>query len=103
MSPLILGMTRWECPNCDTRDQYNVKPGQSRMHDCPGLKGLVAPLVPEGQHCKVEAEGWQDYVRHDDAVRHDGDGRPMSAVRVTREDGDDVVVFPATAMVRMEF
>lgn len=103
MIPIILGMTRWECPNCDTKDVHNVKPGQQRMHDCPGLKGLVAPLVPEGQRCKVESEQWQDYVRHDDAVRHDSTGTPISAVRVTREDGDDLVVFPASAIVRMEF
>jgi hypothetical protein len=99
----ILGMTRWECPNCDTLDEFNVKPGQSRMHDCPGLKGLTAPMVPVGTKCKTEAIVWDDYVRNDDAVRHDGNGVPMSAVKVTREDGEDLAVFPASAIVRMEF
>lgn len=101
---LILNVEqRWECPNCDTKDVHNVKPGQSRLHDCPGLHGLTAPLVPAGTRCKVEATGWEDYVRNDDAVRHDGEGRPVSAVSVTRDDGNDVIVFPAAAMVKMEF
>lgn len=100
---LLSGETRWECPNCDTQDVCAVKPGQSRMHDCPGLKGLTAPLVPAGTKCKVEVAAWEDYVHNDDAVRKDEDGRPVSAINITRDDGNDVVVFPAAAMVRMEF
>lgn len=94
---------RWECPNCDTKDVHNVKPGQVRMHTCPGLKGLVAPLVPAGTSCKTEAALWEDYVGNDDAVRHDSDGKPISAVKVTRDDGEDLLVFPSTAQVKMEF
>lgn len=102
--PVILSSdTSWECPNCDTQDVCSVKPGQTRMHNCPGLKGLVAPLVPLGTRCKTEVVEWEDYVRNPDAVRTDGDGRPVSAVNVTREDGNDVYVFPAAAHVRMEF
>lgn len=103
MVPILGSETQWECPNCDTNDVCSVAPGQSRMHYCPGLKGLVAPLVPAGTKCKVEAATWDDYVRHDDAVRKDADGVPFSAINVTREDGNDVVVYPAAAKVRMEF
>lgn len=102
MTLILSAEQRWACPNCDTQDVCNVKPGQSRMHNCPGLKGLVAPMVPAGTNCKVEAEEWQDYVRDDSAVRHDGDGRAISSVKVTRDDGEDVAVFPATAQIRME-
>lgn len=103
MALFINAEQHWACPNCDTVDSQQVKPGQTRMHTCPGLKGLVAPLVPSGIKCKVEANEWEDYVHHDESVRHDEDGRVISSVKVTRDDGEDVVVFPQTAMVRMEF
>lgn len=103
MTAILSGETQWECPNCDTKDVCNVKPGQQRMHDCPGLHNLVAPLVPVGTRCKVERNLWEDYVRYDDAVRKGDDGKPVSSVTVTREDGTDIAVFPAAAVARMEF
>lgn len=103
MAFVINRETRWECPNCDTKDVHAVEPGQSRMHDCPGLKGLVAPLVPAGTRCKVEANVWEDYIRHEGAVRKDNDGTPVSSVTVTRENGTDIAVFPAAAVIRWEF
>jgi hypothetical protein len=60
-------------------------------------------MVPAGTKCKVEATDWEDYVRYDWAVRKDEDGKPVSAISVTREDGNDVVVFPGAAVVKMEF
>jgi hypothetical protein len=95
--------THWECPNCDTKDVCSIGPGQVRMHNCPGLKGLTAPLVPAGTKCKVESTAWEDYVVNDAAVRKDDDGKPVSAINVTRDDGNDVVVFPGAAMMKMEF
>lgn len=103
MTYILSAEQSWACPNCETTDVCTVKPGQSRMHNCPGLKGLTAPLVPAGTRCKVEADEWHDYVRHDNSVMHDAEGRAISAVKVTRDDGEDVVVFPQTAQVRMEF
>lgn len=101
MSPLILGMTRWECPNCETKDQYNVKPGQSRMHNCPGLGGFTAPLVREGVRAHVTKMEREDYVGKGKAT-YDSDGRAIMAVNVEREDGNDVVAFADCAEVRME-
>lgn len=103
MTVILSGETCWECPNCDMTDVCSVKPGQSRMHNCPGLKGLVAPLVPAGTKCKVERTNWEDYVRYDFAVRKDEEGTPVSAINVTRDDGNDVVVFPGAAVAKMEF
>lgn len=103
MTVILSGETCWECPNCDTQDVCSVKPGQSRMHDCPGLKGLTAPMVPAGTKCKVETTAWEDYVKYDFAVRKGDDGKPVSAVNITRDDGNDVVVFPAAAVAKMEF
>lgn len=103
MTYILSAEQRWECPNCEIKDTAQVKPGESRMHCCAGLRGLIAPMVPAGTKCKTEAEEWQDYVGDDSTVRHDGEGRPISSVKVTREDGEDVAVFPQTAQIRMEF
>lgn len=68
------------------------------MHPCAGLRGLAAPLVPEGQVCKVEAVARGDYVGADAGrVRTDGEGRPWMAVRTTHDDHDDLVVFAPLA------
>lgn len=99
---VILGMTRWECPNCDTKDRFNVKPGQSRMHNCPGLGGFTAPLVPEGISAKVTKVEREDYIGREE-VTYDSDRRPIMAVNVEREDGsNDRVVFAPCVNVRME-
>lgn len=104
MVHLLNFVQRWECPNCDTQDEHNIKPGQSRMHSCPGLKGLTAPLVPFGtaSKCKTEATEREDYVGKDTVTR-DADGKPIMNVTVTRDDGsNDVVVFAPCINVRME-
>ena len=104
MTPLIfqVPIQGWECPNCDTKDQFNVKPGQSRMHDCPGLGGFMAPLVPEGTRASVTKVEREDYVGSE-SVTYDSDGRPIMAVNVEREDGsNDRVVFAPCVNVRME-
>jgi hypothetical protein len=97
---LILdGEQRWTCPNCTatarTRGQDN------RFHACPGLAGLLAPMVPDGVRARVRAVVREDYVGGED-VRCDGEGRPVAAVVTTREDGEDCTVFAPAAHVRKE-
>jgi hypothetical protein len=84
----------WVCPNCPATAVTVGAP--NRFHNCPGLRGLMAPLVLEGVRCKVTAEERQDYVGRED-VRLDGEGRPVMAVRTTRDDGEDLAVFAPTA------
>ena len=91
--------TRWECPACGlqdmTRDGPPV-PGSTaqRFHPCPKL-GIVAPMVAAGTVCKIETHEREDYVGSD-LVRCDSAGRPVMSVTVTREDGEDCVVFAPT-------
>lgn len=96
--PLLLGKPdRWCCPNCDVTDVTPpLPPGTSRYHACPGLHGLNAPLVREGMRVKVEAEQRQDYLNGDQQATGD-DGKVYMAVRVTRDEGDDVTVFAGLA------
>lgn len=88
--------TRWECPNCPATDVTNVTGPHTRFHDCRGLRGLTAPMVPAGTRCKVEAVERGDYVGKE-LVQTDGEGRPVMAVVTTRDEGNDVAVFAPCA------
>ncbi|WP_150187559.1 hypothetical protein [Streptomyces venezuelae] len=90
----LSGEQRWSCPNCTTEAVTHGEP--NRFHNCPGLKGLTAPLVLDGTRCKVEAVEREDYVGDED-VRLDGEGRPVISVVTTRDEGQDCVAFAATA------
>ncbi len=91
--------TRWVCPLCTATDvTYEAQP-HSRFHTCAGLKGLTAPMVPEGTNCKMEAHERDDYIG-DEIVQTDGDGRPIMNVITTRDDGEDCTVYAGTAVAR---
>jgi hypothetical protein len=86
----------WECPNCDTTAVSAVPP----YHQCGGLHGLAAPLVRAGIRAKVTAEERADYLNGDEQARGD-DGKPYMAVRVTRDDGEDLTVNAGLATARL--
>ena len=87
---------RWECPNCDFTDVTHTVcgPGEvaSRFHPCRGLRGISAPMVPAGTRCKVEQIDREDYVGTE-KVQIDGEGKPLMAVEVTRDEGTDRAVY----------
>lgn len=86
----------WVCPNCNLTDVTHESRVHTRFHSCAGLKGLTAPMVPEGQLCKVEAVEREDYVGTD-LVQTDGEGRPIMSVVTTRDEGQDCAVLAPTA------
>jgi hypothetical protein len=90
----------WACPNCDLQQVTREAQPHSRFHDCPGLAGLSAPMVPAGTRCKVEAVEREDYIGGED-VQLDGNGRPVMSVITTRDDGNDVTVYAPTAHGRL--
>lgn len=97
MAAVLLEMPeqRWVCPRCSVTDVTRGKP--NRFHHCAGMAGLLAPLVPYGTDCTLEAVVREDYVRRE-AVRLDGDGRPVMAVATRRADGsNDLLVYAPTA------
>jgi hypothetical protein len=67
------------------------------MHQCRGLVGLMAPLVPDGTRCKVEAVERGDYVGQEH-VQTNGEGRPVMAVVTTRDDGRDCAILAPAAI-----
>lgn len=95
MIPVLRNRRYWVCPNCTVEDvTFETIPG-IRMHSCPGLHGLTAPLVLKGTKAKVEAKEREDYIGSDDVRLHEG--RPVMSVVTTRDDGQDVAVFAPTA------
>jgi hypothetical protein len=88
---------RWECPNCDTTDVTREVEPYTRFHNCPGLAGLTAPMVPAGSKARVRANEREDYIAGED-VRVDANGRPVMSITTEHPDGrTDCVVFAPTA------
>lgn len=69
------------------------------MHPCPGLAGLMVPLLREGVRADLRVVEREDYVGND-FVQIDGNGRPVMAVKTVRDDGEDCTVFPSTATIK---
>lgn len=89
---------RWTCPNCTTRAVTRRPRLYVPLHRCAGLVGVIAPLVELGVRCRVEAVSREDYVGRE-LVQRDANGRPVMAVVVTRDDGEDRVVLAPSATV----
>lgn len=94
--PILSTRTEWYCPNCTAVDVTTESQPHTRFHECRGLKGMTAPMVPVGTRCKVEAVEREDYIGTD-VVTVDGEGRPISTVVTTRDDGNDVIAFAGCA------
>lgn len=96
--PLLRGFDDWSCPNCGLWERVPAGPvNVSRMHVCPKLHMLCAPLVRAGTDCKVEAAVREDYLGGETQRRGD-DGKPYMNVTTTRADGsNDVAVFAPPA------
>jgi len=99
--PLLVRERRWACPNCTLTQVTHEAEPHTRFHACPGLRGLTAPMVPAGTRCKIEAVEREDYVGRE-LVQTDADGRPVMAVRTTRDDGEDLAVLAPCATANSE-
>jgi hypothetical protein len=88
----------WSCPNCHLADRTRpMPPNATRMHPCPKLHGLTAPLVRAGTDCKVVALVRGDYL-NGEQQRTGEDGRPYMAVETVHADGHtDRAVFAGVA------
>lgn len=93
--PILKVERRWYCPNCTTVDVTFRGDVHQQMHNCPGLRGLIAPLLEVGTRAKVVAHEREDYINGDDVQLHEG--RPVMSVETVRDEGNDLVVFAPTA------
>lgn len=90
---------RWECPNCDDTAVTTTAEPHTQFHVCRGRRGVWAPMVPAGTRCKVEVLDREDYVGTSCLPQTDGEGRPVMAVEVTRDEGNDVAVLVPCALI----
>jgi hypothetical protein len=95
---LIQPSRHWVCPNCANESITHEARPHTRVHTCPGLKGLTAPMVAAGTRCEVRAVEREDYLGTD-AAQTDADGRPIMAVITIREDGQDTAVLAPLATI----
>lgn len=107
LAALIHGHIDWCCPNCETRDTTPLL-YPNRMHTCPGLHCLIAPMVREGADCKITALPREDYLhgvpgKGGEVQRTGDDGKPYGGVRVDRPDGsNDLFMFAPLAYANAE-
>lgn len=103
--PILRPTQWWECPSCHKQHVTHSAKIITPMHECGGLRGLMAPYVQVHnnhgirrgtvRHLAVERG---DYVNGELGLRSDGEGRVIMAVRTERADGsNDCHVFPAAA------
>jgi len=87
---------QWECTHCPATAVTSFDT-PNRFHECPGLAGITAPMIPAGSGARTVVVERQDYV-NGEIVTCDGNGRPVMAVVTERPDGsNDVTVFADTA------
>lgn len=82
--------TGWVCPNCTFTRLTPTAVQHTVIHNCAGLGGLIAPLVRAGTKCKVDAIEREDYLNGEQVGT-------IMAVRTTRDDGIDALVFAPVA------
>lgn len=92
----------WHCPACGAGERVcpPLPPNAARMHICPRLHMITAPMVRAGLDCTLVADEREDYLAGE--VQETGDdGRPYMAVRTVYADGrNDVAVHAPLARAR---
>lgn len=91
-------VTRWYCPSCGAQDVTRQFGVHTRFHNCAGLRGLSAPMVPAGTKAKHVVNVREDYEGGQLAQR-DEDGRALMNIVTVRDDGQDCTVLAPTANV----
>jgi hypothetical protein len=103
--PVLKPEQRWECPSCGLQDVTHQARPHTRMHSCKALRGFTVPMARvEGRELKGVTH--RVFEREDfvgaEKVQLDGDGRPIMAIHVERDDGHDTYVYAPTASARAD-
>lgn len=101
MTVLLDTQVIWVCAACDARTMTETLPAKPILHPCKGMRLLLTPMIREGTVAKAETTEREDYVGTE-LVQTDAEGRPVMNVRITRDEGEDLVVFAPTAQVTRE-
>ena len=96
--PLLHAYQDWFCPECGAEERTQpLPPNSSRMHTCPRLHMLTAPMIRAGSDCKLVATEREDYLG-DEVQQKGDDGKPYMNVETQHADGHtDLAVFSPVA------
>lgn len=89
---------RWVCSRCDHRHVTREARPHTPFHPCKGMAGLTSPMTREGERVNVTVVEREDYIGGE-VVTRDANNRPIMAVNVERDGGNDVAVFAPMAKV----
>ena len=98
--------TDWYCPECNETCQSvnTVIDGktwrQMPLHYCPGLFGLLAPMVKQGVHARLRVNFREDYVKSD-LVVSDSRGKVAMGITTQRNDGEDLLVHSPCTVLKL--
>jgi hypothetical protein len=95
-----MSRTDWHCGSCEAwAITYDAK---IPMHYCQKLAlGMRVPLVRKGEASKIEVVERGDFIGKE-SVQLDTAGRPVMAVVITRDEGQDCTVYPPVASAESE-
>ena len=98
--------TDLRCPQCGkTARVKNMVIKSARMHQCPKLRGMIAPMVREDVKAEVVLHDREDYVgkRTGHELQLDPEqGRPVMNMETRYADGHtDLTVYAPTARVSL--
>jgi hypothetical protein len=95
---LVVPFQDWKCPACGLEERTRpYPPNAARMHTCPRLHMILAPMAPAAADCTVVAVERADYLGRE--IQETGDdGRPYMAMETRYADGrNDVAVHAPVA------
>lgn len=91
----------WYCPECGKTDRTRpLGTRQHRMHICPKLRYLSAPLVRRGDKARLVLNEREDYVGKEKVQLDPERRRPVMNITTVRDDGQDLIVYAPTATSR---
>ena len=102
MSGLEL-VTDLACPNCGKTAQVrNLVLKSARMHQCPKLRGLIAPMVRASVSAEIVLHEREDYVGKTNVQLDPERKRPVMSMETKYDDGHtDLTVFAPSATVKI--
>ena len=96
-----MGYIDWRCPECGKTARTGQVPAKSTtMHQCPKLRGLVAPMVRENVKAEIVLHEREDYIGGTRVQLDPERKRPVMNMETRYADGHtDLVVYAPAATV----
>lgn len=90
----------WECPSCDLTGRSTSATPDNKMHPCPGLGGLLVPVVAAGVAAEHRVNVREDYLGDARTPMHEG--APVMSVQTRFGDGQEACTIYVPAATNVE-